>query len=100
MFRMACRVYRKRIPGVRSLTPTPSWGPEISSDCFAFIFVAAVCSGCRRVFVFLLCFCFAVAVQCESLVRMGLSLSVFLVRPVGLFYPVPGFVLTVLGFPL
>ena len=43
MIGMACRVDRKRIPGVRALTLTPSWGPEISSDGFVFIFFCCRC---------------------------------------------------------
>ena len=94
--RMACHVDRKRTPGVRALIPTPSWDPKISSDGFVFYFLLPLCVRAVAVLCF---FCFPFAVLYESLVRVGLFLSVSLLRPVGLWYPVPGFVLTGLGFP-
>ena len=66
----------------------------MNSDGFRFLFFLL---PCVRV-VAVSCFCFPVVVQCESLSRVGLFLSVSLARPVHLCYPLPGFVFTVLGF--
>ena len=44
--------------GLSASSPIPKSAPQLSSGGFVFVFVAVVCSGCRRVFVF----CFPVAV--------------------------------------
>ena len=89
---MACRVVRERIPGFLHVDPTPTSDPKITSVVSFFIFVAAV-----RV-VAVLCFYFSVS-SCPAMwvsIRVG-HFDRSVVRPMDLFYPVPGLVLSGLG---